>query len=95
MAKSTSNDARIHLSLNVMLLGPDKPGQSPTLSITQRDFPNEKVIEPLRGDDQQLVDLDAVIEEYANDAFVDEEEKAAVAAFFRGMAELLERAKGN
>ena len=69
-----------------------RDGRGPALSITPPGFPDANVTNDFPGRDQQLVDLESVLLEYAEGSESLAGEKLTVAAFFDRMAAVL-RAK--
>lgn len=91
MALSHSN-VHTPLVLQVALMAAYRDGKNPTLSITAPGFPDPSLTTEFSGQDQQLVDLEAVVLEYVQSSETLSGEKLTVAAFFDRMAGLL-RAK--
>lgn len=90
MALSQSN-VRSALVLDVSLMAAYRDGRSPSLSITSPGFPNAGAASTFSGRDQQLIELEAVISEYAEGTESLPGEKLTVAAFLDRMADLLRR----
>lgn len=90
MAVSYSN-VRTRLALHVSLVASGAGGQAPVLSITPPGFPDPGRSCEFSGGDQQLVDLEAVVNEYAERGELLVGEKLAVAAFLERMAAVLRR----
>jgi len=90
MALSRSN-VRTALVLDVSLLPAYRDGRTPTLSITPPGFPDSAIASTFSGGDQQLVELEAVVSEYAEGTESLPGEKLTVAAFFDRMADLLRK----
>jgi hypothetical protein len=86
MAKSKSN-LQYGTSLNVSLVPSGPPGYSRKwlLSITADGFPDSKVITIIKQDDQQLIDLDDIIEEFIQFKFNDDY-KSEVATLLESLA---------
>lgn len=91
MAQSYSN-LRTPLVLDVSLMAAYQDGENPILSITPPGFPDKNHTVKFSGQDQQLIDLEAVVLEYVRESEGLPGEKLTVAAFFDRMAGLL-RAK--
>jgi len=66
-----------------------RDGRGPSLSITPAGFPDASITAEFSGGDQQLVDLEAVVSEYALSPETLPGEKLTVAAFLDRMASLL------
>jgi len=84
MARSFSN-LRYNLFLDVSLLPPQPDKDEVFISITSPNFPNEKIIEFIKSEDQQLIDFKDLIEEFiSSNALV--EDKILVAKSLESMA---------
>ena len=67
MAKSYSN-INYEFFLDVSVLPPDCDERQVFISITAPRFPNRKIINLMRSNDQQLVSLDQLIDEFISDS---------------------------
>ena len=63
MVKSYSNIGK-NLFLDVSLLPFFPDGSKPSISITSPNFPNQKLIEFIKSEDQQLIGLEEIIDEF-------------------------------
>lgn len=90
MAKSFSNiGTKFFLDVSLMPFFPD--GSKPSMSITSPNFPNEKLIEFIRSDDQQLIGLQELIDEFIED-YPLEEDRLGMADYLEMLAQRIRSA---
>lgn len=92
MAHSSSNvhqRARFDVSL-----WPHDPGFKPSLYITSIHFQQPNLLELMRGDDQQSIDLESVVQEFSTDPFFSAEQKILVAKHLENLAWLVRQSVG-
>ncbi len=89
MAHSSSN-AHYDTRLDVTLL-PHDPGFKPSLSIASTHFQQPNLVELMRGDDQQIIDLETIVREFAHDGFFTSDQKVLVAKHLENLATLIRR----
>lgn len=91
MAKSFSNCGE-KFFLDVTLIEPHPGEPKPYLSITSPHFPNENIIEFIKSEDQQLIYLDTIIEEFINEVH-SKEDLMAVAEYFEMLLHKIRESK--
>jgi hypothetical protein len=78
MARSFSNiRTKMYFDVSLMPAFPD--GSTPSVSITPPRFPAEKIIEFVRSDDQQVIRLEDLVEEFIGVTLYDRDDKLGLA----------------
>jgi len=91
MAKSFSNiGTNLFLDVSLMPFFPD--GSKPSISITPPNFPNQKLIDFIKSEDQQLIELEDIIDEFIEE-YASKEDRLNMAEYLELMADKIRKAK--
>jgi|GEM_PF-3290994 hypothetical protein len=89
MVKSFSNiGTNLFLNVSLMPFSPD--GSKPSISITPPNFPNEKLIDFIKSEDQQLIKLEDIIDEFIEE-YVSNEDRLKMAEYLELLADKIRR----